>query len=133
MRELTIIRFPRWQDKMDILTDGREGLRKQNIRVSGDLTTRQRSVIEDRRQRGLHTYDRCSTLVVTVPLHTAASANNANTRRSYRYVSDRQRGGNVTDRHRHQLQQQHMTYTPNSDDRQASDRLGSGRYQSYTQ
>ena len=27
-----------WQDKTDILTDCKEGLRKQNIKVSGDLT-----------------------------------------------------------------------------------------------
>ena len=47
-----IVRFTRRQDKMDILADGREDLRKQNIKVSGDLTKMPRSVIEDHRQRG---------------------------------------------------------------------------------
>ena len=47
-----VVRFTRWQDKTDILTDGREGLRKQNIKVSGTLTKRLRTIIEDHRQRG---------------------------------------------------------------------------------
>ena len=65
-----VVRFTRWQDKTDILTDGREGLRKQNIKVLGDLTKRQRSVIEDHRQRGRHDYYSGSKLVVTGPLCT---------------------------------------------------------------
>ena len=130
-----IVRFTRWQGKMDVLIDGTEGLRMQNVKVSGDLTKRQRSVIEDHRQRGLHAHYSGSKLVVTGPLRTASNANvnNANTCRSYRYDSDMQRGENVTDLHRHQVQQQHRTYTPNTDDRQAYDRLGSGRYQRYPQ
>ena len=64
------VRFTRLLDRMDILTDGREGLRKQNIKVLGDLTKRQRSVIEDHRQRGRHDYYSGSKLVVTGPLCT---------------------------------------------------------------
>ena len=63
-----IVRFTRWSDKMDILTKGREGLKKKGVTVAGDLTTKQQNIIQEHRHRGLRAYYRGNKLVVAGPL-----------------------------------------------------------------
>ena len=63
-----IARFVRWSDKMDILTKGREGLKKKGVTVAGDLTTKQQNTIQEHRNRGLRAYYKGNRLVVAGPL-----------------------------------------------------------------
>ena len=51
-----IAKFAKWSDKMDILTKGREQLKRKGARVAGDLTTRQQKVIEGYRDKGQRAY-----------------------------------------------------------------------------
>lgn len=63
-----IARFARWSDKLEVLTTGREALRRKNITVAADLTTRQQNIIQEHRDRGLKAYYRGNKLVVDGPL-----------------------------------------------------------------
>ena len=51
---LVIVQFHRWNDKMEILGDKRMRnlMRKEDIRVTSDLTTRQRSMVDFYKQQG---------------------------------------------------------------------------------
>ena len=53
-----IVEFHRWSDRMEILTDGalRDLLRREGIRVTSDLSTRQRSEIQFYHQQGKLAY-----------------------------------------------------------------------------
>ncbi|KAL8564886.1 hypothetical protein ACOMHN_003732 [Nucella lapillus] len=60
----------RWKDKMDIINSGGAALKKKGIKVASDLTTRQRAVLKEHRDRGLHAYYKAGKLTVTGPLRT---------------------------------------------------------------
>ena len=45
-------KFAKWSDKMDILTEGREQLKRIGVRVAGDLTSRQQKVTKGYRDKG---------------------------------------------------------------------------------
>ena len=47
-----IAKLAKWSNKMDILTKGREQLKRKGVRVAGDLTTRQQKVIKGYRDKG---------------------------------------------------------------------------------
>ncbi|PVD27368.1 hypothetical protein C0Q70_12525 [Pomacea canaliculata] len=51
-----IVRFTRWADKMEVLTKGRNKLHERGVKVSGDLTARQREILREHRSQGLHAY-----------------------------------------------------------------------------
>ena len=63
-----IVKFTRWSDKMDILTKGREALKKKGVTVAGDLTTKQQDTIREHRERGLRAYYKGNRLVMAGPL-----------------------------------------------------------------
>ena len=63
-----IVKLRRWQDKMDILTNGRAALKRKDIQVASDLTTRQSEQIRKHREKGLHAYFKGSKLIVAGPL-----------------------------------------------------------------
>ena len=63
-----IVQFTRWSDKMDVLTKGREALKKKGVTVAGDLTTKQQNTIREHRERGLRAYYKGNRLVVAGPL-----------------------------------------------------------------
>lgn len=63
-----IVKMARWRDKMAIINSGREALKKKGIRVAGDLTTRQRAVLKEHRDRGMHAFYKAGKLIVTGPL-----------------------------------------------------------------
>ena len=63
-----IATFRMWSDKMDVLTKGREGLKKKGVSVAGDLTTRQQATIQEHRNRGLRAYYKGNRLVIDGPL-----------------------------------------------------------------
>ena len=63
-----IVKFTRWSDKMDVLTKGREALKKKGLTVAGDPTTKQQNTIREHRQRGLRAYYKGNRLVVAGPL-----------------------------------------------------------------
>ena len=48
-----IAKFTRWSDKMDVLTKGREELKKKGITVTGDLTPKQQNTTQEHHDRGL--------------------------------------------------------------------------------
>ena len=64
----TIAKFAKWSDKMDILTKGKQQLKRKGVWVAGDLTTRQQKVIKDYRDRGQRAYHKGNKLVVAGPL-----------------------------------------------------------------
>ncbi|KAL8561788.1 hypothetical protein ACOMHN_010722 [Nucella lapillus] len=66
----------RWKDKMDIINSGREALKKKGIKVASDLTTRQRAVLKEHRDRGLHAYYKAGKLIITGPLRTRENWSN---------------------------------------------------------
>ncbi|KAL8573640.1 hypothetical protein ACOMHN_007193 [Nucella lapillus] len=72
-----IVKMSRWKDKMDIINSGREALKKKGIKVASDLTTRQRAVLKDHRDRGLHAYYKAGKLIVTGPLRTCENWSNS--------------------------------------------------------
>ena len=49
---------------MDILTKGKQQLKRKGVRVAGDLTTRQQKVIKDYRDRGQRAYSKGNKLVM---------------------------------------------------------------------
>ena len=53
---------------MDILTKGKQQLKRKGVKVAGDLTTRQQKVIKDYRDRGQRAYYKGNKLVVVGPL-----------------------------------------------------------------
>ena len=55
---ILIVEFHRWSDRMEILTDGavRDLIRRERIRVTSDLTTRQRNEIQYYQQQGKLAY-----------------------------------------------------------------------------
>ena len=53
---------------MDVLTKGREALKKKGLTVAGDPTTKQQKPIREHRERGLRAYYKGNRLVVTGPL-----------------------------------------------------------------
>ena len=53
---------------MDVLTKGREALKKKGLTVAGDPTTKQRNTIREHRERGLRAYYKGNRLVVAGPL-----------------------------------------------------------------
>ena len=64
-----IVKFTGWSDKIDVLTKGREALKKKGLTVAGDPTTKQQKPIREHRERGLRAYFKGNRLVVTGPLH----------------------------------------------------------------
>nr|KAG5712679.1 hypothetical protein BaRGS_029734 [Batillaria attramentaria] len=63
-----IAKFARWADKMDVLTKGREALRRKGIAVSADLTTSQSQTLRKYRKDGINAYYKGDKLVVGGPL-----------------------------------------------------------------
>nr|KAG5693369.1 hypothetical protein BaRGS_015656 [Batillaria attramentaria] len=63
-----IAKFARWADKMDVLSKGREALRRQGIAVSADLTTSQSQTLRKYRNDGINAYYKGDKLVVGGPL-----------------------------------------------------------------
>ena len=49
---------------MHVLTNGRDGLKRQGVAVAGDLTTRQQSIIKQYRNDGIQAYYKGNQLVV---------------------------------------------------------------------
>jgi len=63
-----IVKFSRWSDKMLVLTQGRDELKRRNIEVAGDLTTQQQQTIKYHRQNGQRAYYKAGKLIVEGPL-----------------------------------------------------------------
>nr|KAG5701746.1 hypothetical protein BaRGS_004348 [Batillaria attramentaria] len=62
-----IAKFARWADKMNVLTKGREALRRKGIAVSADLTTSQSQTLRKYRNDGINAYYKGDKLVVGGP------------------------------------------------------------------
>ena len=80
-----IVKFQRWQDKMDILMKGRSALKRKGIQVAGDLTSRQQAEVKRHRDIGERAFYRGNKLVVEGPLqqqrgNNSSSNNNNNDR-----------------------------------------------------
>jgi hypothetical protein len=65
-----IVKMARWKDKLAILSSGRDALKKKGIKVAGDLTTRQRAVLKEHREKGMYAFYRAGKLIVAGPLRT---------------------------------------------------------------
>nr|KAG5693084.1 hypothetical protein BaRGS_010643 [Batillaria attramentaria] len=85
-RPIIVVKFTRWRDKMAILTKGRPALKQKGIGVSGDLTSRQREKIQQKRDQGFHAYYKGNELVVAGPLRqrNASDTDNFGRRREHR-------------------------------------------------
>nr|KAG5701748.1 hypothetical protein BaRGS_004350 [Batillaria attramentaria] len=62
-----IAKFARWAEKMNLLTKGREALRRKGIAVSADLTTSQSQTLRKYRNDGINAYYKGDKLVVGGP------------------------------------------------------------------
>ena len=73
-----IVRFHRWSDKMEILNDTifRDLLRREGIRVSSDLTTRQREEVQHYRRQGKIAYYKSGRLQVEERRTNSSTDNN---------------------------------------------------------
>ena len=90
-----IAKFARWSDKMEVLAKGREKLREKGVKVAGDLTTRQKRIIKDHRDRGLHAHFKGDKLIVTGPINREPGSNTSHEdRRGGARVSQDNNGAN---------------------------------------
>ena len=86
-----IVKFHRWQDKMDILMKGRPALKQKGVQVAGDLTNRQQAEIKRHRDNGERAFYRGNKLVVEGPLQQPRNDNNSSSN-SHRSNNNNDRG-----------------------------------------
>ena len=94
-----IVTFHRWSDKMEILSDtsSRDLLRREGIRVSSELTTRQRDEVQRYRRQGKIAYSKNGRLQVAE--RRADPAVDSRRRNSLRDTNDDQEGREWTGRY----------------------------------
>ena len=89
-----IVKFAKWQDKMDILTKGRDVLKKKGVDVAGDLTSRQQARVKEYRDKGQRAYYRGNKFHVGGSLQQHHNDNNENNNNNQRHGRDGRGHGN---------------------------------------
>lgn len=88
-----IVKFQRWQDKMDILMKGRPALKRKGIQVAGDLTSRQQAEVRRHRDIGERAFYRGNKLVVEGALQQPRSNNGSSNNNNNNDRGDGRGGG----------------------------------------